>query len=334
MLLLNLLYLVTVGAAFDEKEMTRFEYSQPHMGTTFRIVFYDRSKEHADAAAEKVWKLVTSLNAKFTDYEDKSELTQLCMKAGTGPVPVSKEMFEILKKSQEVAKLSRGTFDVTAGPMIQLWRISRREKKLPPQDKVDEAKNYVGYQRLTLHEEGQHVSLEKKGMRLDLGGIGKGYTADKVLELLRAEGIPSAMLVAGGDVAVSKKPPGSEGWKVEIWPNGKRKDKLPKQLLMEDMAVSTSGDAEQFVLIDGKKYSHLVDTRTGLGITGSSGATVVAKKGIDADAHTKMVAILGPEEAMKIIDAMSGFAAMYFSYADEAKPVLIYSKAWAGLNWR
>src|SRR5207244_2213927 len=161
------------------------------------------------------------------------------------------------------------------------------------------------------------VELLKAGMQLDLGGIAKGYSADEALAVLKQQGIPRALVAAGGDIAVSGPPPDAEGWTIGIAPLEDPNQKPSRYLLLHDAAVSTSGDAEQYVEIDGKRYSHIVDPRTGIGLVGRQSVTVVARHGIMADSLTKVVSVLGPERGLAIIDGLEGVAALVVSKVED-----------------
>jgi thiamine biosynthesis lipoprotein len=158
-------------------------------------------------------------------------------------------------------------------------------------------------------------------MQLDLGGIAKGYAADEALAVLKKHGLDRALVAAGGDIAVSGPPPGADGWKIAIARLPGEKD--AGRLILRDAAVSTSGDAEQFVEIDGKRYSHIVDPRTGIGLLGRMSVTVVARKGIESDSLTKVAAVLGPEKGMPIIESTEGASArMVRKKGDELETVV------------
>ncbi len=146
-------------------------------------------------------------------------------------------------------------------------------------------------------------------MQLDLGGIAKGYAADEALKVLNKHGIQSALVAAGGDIRVGDAPPGSNGWRVAIAPLKPGQEKPSEQLLLKNAAVSTSGDAEQYVEIDGKRYSHIVDPKTGIGLVGRMSVTVVARSGISSDSLTKVVCVLGPEKGMKLLETQEGVSA-------------------------
>src|SRR5262249_5151459 len=160
-----------------------------------------------------------------------------------------------------------------------------------------------------LDEKHRTAQLLRPGMKLDLGGIAKGYAADEALKVLKRLGVDRALVAAGGDIAVSGPPPGADGWAVAIAPPGDPGPPPEHRVLFRDAAASTSGDAEQFVEIGGTRYSHIVDPRTGLGLTDRLNVTVVASDGTTADSLTKVVSVLGPERGFKIIEATRGASA-------------------------
>jgi thiamine biosynthesis lipoprotein len=218
--------------------------------------------------------------------------------------------FFVLSKAQEVSKLSDGTFDVTVGPMVQLWRKARRTQKMPDPKDLARAKDLVGYQKMELDPKNQTVKLKTPGMQLDLGGIAKGYAADEAIAVLKKHGLTRALVAAGGDIAVSGPPPDADGWKIEIEAADDSDDKPRRTLLLNDAGVSTSGEKEQYVEIDGKRYSHIVDPKTGIGLIGQQSVTIVAPNGITSDSMTKVVMILGPEKGLAIIEKLEGASSL------------------------
>jgi thiamine biosynthesis lipoprotein len=289
----------------------RFEYEEPHMGTKFRIVLYAPDQATGDKAAKAAFTRVAELNQMMSDYIPDSELMKLCKKnekEPAGPIRISDELFFVLSEAQKVSELSEGTFDVTVGPIVRLWRQARKDRQLPDEDVLRAAMKRVGYKNLELDPKSKTVSLKVPGMLLDLGGIAKGYAADEGLKVLDKFGITSALVAASGDITVSKAPPGRDGWTVDI--ASLPGDKSTRQLRLVDAAVSTSGDAEQFVEIAGVRYSHIVDPRTGIGLTGRRSVTVVAHRGIEADSLTKMASILPAEKAVEKIKTVEGAATL------------------------
>jgi thiamine biosynthesis lipoprotein len=309
--------------AAQTKPLERFTFTEPHMGTRFRIVLYAADESSAREAARAAFSRVAALDDCMSDYKPDSELMRLCAKAGGDPVPVSPELFTVLTKAQQVAEKSDGAFDVTVGPVVRLWRLARRTQRLPDADKLAKARALVGYRNVRLDPANHTVQLLKPGMQLDLGGIAKGYAADEALAVLKKHGITSALVAAGGDIAVSGPPTGKDDWDIAIAPLDR--DEPAPHLLLHDAAVSTSGDAEQYVEIGGVRYSHIVDPRTGIGLTGRSEVTVVAKHGIDSDSLTKVAAVLGPETGLPIIEA-AGAAGRVVRLSDKGKEVTASKK--------
>jgi thiamine biosynthesis lipoprotein len=287
----------------------RFQYVQLLMGVQVRVVTYAPSEPVAKNAAKAAFERVAELEDIMSDYRPDSELMQLCARAGSGPVPVSKELFEVLAYGQEVSRLSDGAFDVTVGPYVKLWRQARKTKTLPDPSALADAKRRVGWRLMKLDPKHQTVDLTVPGMLLDLGGIAKGYAGDEAIKVLRDHGINSGLFEAGGDIVVSNAPPGKEGWDIELIGLGvspernlshsssgetpkPQSDKPFDGVVLHDAAISTSGDTVQFVEINGVRYSHVIDPRTGLGLTEHRMATVIAPRGITTDSQSKAVTIL------------------------------------------
>jgi thiamine biosynthesis lipoprotein len=320
---LAILWLGAVRDLGAEPPLTRFAFTEPHMGTRFRILVYAPEEAVANKASKAAFARIAALDASMSDYQPASELMRLCAQAGGPPTKVSDELFVVLERADQVSRLSEGAFDVTVGPIVRLWRRSRRTLRLPEPDKLAEARALVGYQNVKLDAHNHTVQLLKPGMQLDLGGIAKGYAADEALKVLAKHGITRALVAAGGDIAVNDPPPGQTGWDIAIAPLPGADKNAPRHLRLHHAAVSTSGDAEQYVEIDGKRYSHIVDPRTGLGLVGRMSATVVAPHGIISDSMTKVVAVLGPERGMKIIESVEGVSSRLVRVTDQGTETVV-----------
>ncbi len=288
----------------------RFEFKQPRMGTLFTITLFAPDETQARQASEAAFAKIAALERMMTDYDPESELMRLSQKPVGQPVRVSDELFEVLKKSQRLAELTEGAFDVTVGPVVRLWRRARRTETLPSPELLAKARGAVGYRKLRLDAVAQTVTLTVPNMQLDLGGIAKGYAADKALEVLKQHGLPRALVVASGDIAIGDPPPGQRGWRIgvgglEVGPAG-----LAKNLRLRNAAVSTSGDTEQFIEIEGVRYSHIVDPRTGLGLTERLQVTVIARHAADTDSFATAVSILGAKRGLTLVESQPGMAAL------------------------
>jgi thiamine biosynthesis lipoprotein len=263
----------------------------------------------------------------MTDYDPERDLLQLFQPPAREPVRVSEELLEVLAKAQHVAELSNGAFDATVGPVIRLWRRTRRTAELPSPELLARARAAVGWRNLKLDARRKTVTLTVPNMQLDLGGLGKGFAADKALEVLKAHGVTRALIAASGDIAVSDPPPGQRGWRVSIGApdfaqTGTPAGDSPQQggaetgasivrtLLLKNAAISTAGDSEQFVEIGGVHYSHIVDPRTGVGLTNRLQVSVIARRATDADAFDTTVRVLGVERGMALIEGQRGLAAL------------------------
>lgn len=307
----------TVAAA-EPATLRRFEYSELHMGTEFRVVLYSADETAANRAAAAAYARVAELNKKLSDYDPQSELSLLSATSGGGRrVPLSDDLWFVLRRSQQLAEASDGAFDVTVGPLTKMWRSARRSKAFPPADRMAEARAAVGFRNLVLDPSSQSAELTKPHMRLDLGGIAMGYAADEALAVVKRHGIASALIDASGDIVCSAAPPGEKGWKIGIAPLTESKGPPSRYLWLVDRALTTSGDAFQHVEIEGKRYSHIVDPQTGLGLTTRSSVTVTAADCITADSLATAVSVLGPERGLKLIDATPGTAALFVVATDD-----------------
>lgn len=317
------LFFALIGSAAraDEAKLTRYVFAEAHMGTRFKILVYAADEDAARRGTKAAFARVAELNGIMSDYLETSELMRLCRKAGGDPVPVSDDLFTVLSRAQEVSRRSEGAFDVTIGPVVRMWRRARFRKTLPTDEQRAEALALVGFDKMKLDADKKTVHLIKEGMKLDLGGIAKGYAADQALLVLKKQGLTRALVAAGGDIAVSDAPPGEPGWKVGIAPLDDPESEPKRFVVLKYGAVSTSGDAEQYIEIGGVRYSHIADPKTGLGLVGRMSATVVAKDGTTADSLTKVVAILGAKKAFPIIDATDGTAAMFIRKTDKGEVV-------------
>jgi thiamine biosynthesis lipoprotein len=280
-------------------DLQSFEAVEPHMGTLFRIKLYAADAQHAKSAFRAAFDRVRDLDAILSDYKPESELNQVSQ----NPLKISEDLFRVLAASQKLAEETGGAFDVTLGPVIRLWREARKNNRLPDVEALREAGGRCGYRKLHLDAANRTATLDQPGMQLDVGGIAKGYAADEALAALKQLGIRIALVAASGDLAFGDPPPGQRGWKIGIGSSD-------RVLELRNAAVCTSGDAEQHLEANGKRYSHIIDPGTRMGLTSGITVTIVAPRGIDADGISTAVSVLGAERGIEFVEKHASVAAV------------------------
>ncbi len=277
--------------------LERVELDAPAMGTQFRVVLYAEDATAGESAARAALERVHELERTLSDYRDDSELTRLGRQsdahAPTEWLALGADLERVLRVSQQLSELTGGAFDVTVGPLTALWRRARRQQELPRAERIDAALAASGWRKLELDPAAPRARLHASGMRLDPGGIAKGFALDEALALLERAGYSRAMVVGGGDVAVGDAPPGEAGWRVAIAPFDDERARL--ELRLERCAVSTSGDVFQALELDGRRWSHIVDPRSGWALERRVSASVIAPYATLSDALATALCVAGPD---------------------------------------
>lgn len=296
----------------------RHRFEQVHMGVPWELVLYAADEQAANSAAAAAFARIKQLDATLSDYQTDSELSRLNTTAGTGKaVRVSDDLWRVVIAAQNLSAATDGAFDITVGPIVRLWRRARRYKQLPQPELIAEARQAVGYQLLRLDAARQTIELTRPDMRLDPGGIAMGYAADEALQVLRKQGVTRAMIDASGDIVCGDAPPDRPGWIVGIAPSGGKQGPPTRYLSLVNQACTTSGDAYQYVELNGRRYSHIVDPRTGLGLTTRLSVTIVAPTGIEADSVATAVSVLGVERGAAYVEGQASLAAHIAWLIDE-----------------
>jgi thiamine biosynthesis lipoprotein len=289
--------------------LERFEFTEPHMGTAVRVVLYAENAVAARERATAAFSRIAALDDRLSDYRGTSELMALSRAAGGPPLSVSEDLLAVLALAHTFSIRTGGAFDVTIGPVSHLWRRARATGEPPAASDLASAQRLVGYRKVQLSSHARRVRLSEPGMMLDLGGIAKGYAADEALQVLARRGTRHALVALGGDVAAGDAPPGTAGWEIGVAPLGPRGRAFPS-ITLQRAAISTSGDAEQYLDAAGTRYSHIVDPVTGSAATGRRGVTVIGPNAITADALATAIKVLGPERGLPIVEDTEGAAAL------------------------
>jgi len=326
-LLLFLLCSVSLLSFTAAGAQKKYVFESAKMGSPFTITICAADSVKAASVANAAFKKADTLNSILSDYIDTSEINRLSATSGRGRyVKVSPYLFNILAVSNQAAILSNGAYDVTIGPVVRLWRKARKTKIFPDKDSIAAALKCVGYKYMHLDSLNQAVWLEKKGMQLDIGGLGKGYVAQIALNLVRDSGFASAMVNAGGKIAIGDAPPGTKGWVIGINVPGEKQAVMQQLLLLKNIAIATSGDIYQYLDFNGKRYSHIVDPKTGIGLLHSANVTAIAQDGVTADWLATACSILSPKKSIRLIGHFSN-AALLISQKKGTSIVQLASKS-------
>ncbi|MCM4150853.1 FAD:protein FMN transferase [Arenibacter sp. N53] len=272
---------------------TRYEYAHQQMGTQIGLVFYQNESDagRADSIAELVFKRIDELNGTLSNYLPESEINRLSSSPNIN-VTVSDDLFRLMQISVVYAARTNGAFDITLGPLIELWRKARQNKEVPLIGEMQLAIKSIGYGNLEFPA-GNIIKLSKEGMRLDVGGIGKGFAADEAINLLKRHGITAALVDMGGDITVSDAPPNKKFWVLGFSYIDKNGGEVFQKIKLKNQAVATSGDLYQYAMIDGKRYSHIIDPYSGKALNNNIQVTTIAPNGTMADAYASALSVLG-----------------------------------------
>ncbi len=289
------------------------------MGTFARVIVVAQNSKVAQKAVEDAFAAIEKVDDLMSDFKDDSEIGIVNKEAFQRPVQVSDSTFEVIQRSIKFSKLTNGAFDITVGPLVALFRKEKETQIAPTNEEIEQAKSKVGYEKLILDEANRTVSFSVEGMKLDLGGIAKGYGIDKAIEAIQKNGALGAMVDIGGDVRCFGTPPeGRKSWVVGIQnPNIDDQSSgsgLIMTLKANNKAITTSGDYQQFVLIKGKKQSHIIDRKTGTGAEGLSSVTIITDNATNADALATAISVIGAEKGIELIENL-----------DETEAILIPS---------
>ncbi len=297
------------------------------MGTFSRVVVIAKSQRAAQRCIEAAFDVQNRIESLMSDYRDDSELSKVNREAAQGPVAVSEMTFEVLQKAVHFSELSEGAFDVTVGPLVDLWHKAGETDVPPTEEALAEARRKVGFDKLILDEKNRTVRFAVAGMRVDLGGIGKGYAADKAVEAMKEHGALGGMVALAGDIRCFGRPPrGQEHWRIGVQdPNVAPDDLGPSKpllvLALISEGVSTSGDYRRFVRVQGRRQSHIMDPGTGKGASRLVSDTIIAPDATTSDALSTAVNVLGLEKGLALIERMAGTEAILIPAGQDAQPL-------------
>ena len=279
------------------------------MGSSFEITVVAEDEDFAKESLAIAKKEIIRIENLISSWDQKSETSRININAGIAAVEVSKELFDLIFRAQQISKLSSGAFDLTFAAIDKLWNFDGRESEMPNPDTLKASVFNIGYQLIELDEESLTVFLPKKGMKIGFGAIGKGYAADSAKQLLVERGVLGGIINASGDMNTWGTKPDGSSWTIGIV-NPMNNKKVFSWFSLEHNAVVTSGDYEKFTQINGRRYSHIIDPRTGIPSQGIVSCTVFAGKAELADAIATAVFVMGVESGLFLIDQLPDIEAI------------------------
>jgi thiamine biosynthesis lipoprotein len=289
------------------------------MGTFAHIVAVAKDTGTAKKCVKAALEEIHKVDNLMSDYKKDSEISQVNSQAYEKPFQVSESTYEVIQRSIEFSKMTDGAFDVSVGPLVALFREAKESKVAPSDEQIAQARSKVGFEKLKLDSKNRTVQFSEKGMLLDLGGIAKGFAIDKAIEAAKRCGAIGAMVDIGGDVRCFGLPPeGRDHWLIGLQdPNsaieGMEGGGLRLVLKATNEAIATSGDYQQFVIIEGKRYSHIMNRRTGKSAESLSSVTIITDNATDADALATSVSVMGAEKGLALIEKLPNTEAILIS---------------------
>lgn len=278
------------------------------MGNHFEITVVSDNEQSAVDAIQAGFSEIRRIEKLFTTFDNNSQVNQVNAQAGIKPVKVDREVLELVKRSQRLSDITDGAFDITYGSIDKrFWNFDRTMTSLPDPATAKQMIRLINYRNVILDDDNSTIFLKEKGMRIGFGGIGKGYAAEKAKNLLLQAGISGGIINASGDLATWGTDAKGKDWTVGI-SNPDNAADVFSWLPLKNMAIATSGNYEKYVIINGQKYSHTINPRTGLPVTGIKSATVIAPNAELADAMTTPVMIMGIKAGLNMINQVKGLA--------------------------
>lgn len=308
-------------------EKNVFSKSLKLMGNRFQITAVHYDKAFANACIDAAIAEIQRIEKLLTTFSDDSETALINNNAGVAPVQVSEETFNIIERSIRISAVTQGAFDITYGSVDKrLWNFDTNMKALPDKDTAKKMVRLVNYRNIILDKKNSTIFLKEKGMRIGFGGIGKGYAAEKAKQVMQSLGIESGIVNASGDLTVWGLQPNEKPWTIGIV-NPNMAGEIFSYMNVTNMAIATSGNYEKHVMINGKKYSHTINPRTGLPITGIKSVTILTTNAEIADAMATPVMIMGIEAGLNMINQMKDIEAIIIDDDDR-----LYTSANIHLN--
>nr|WP_066191994.1 MULTISPECIES: FAD:protein FMN transferase [Gracilibacillus] len=299
--------------ADDQRSLTDKPYEETEflLGTVVTVKIYDEEKE---AVLDKTFDRVRELEDKITMNEDGSEVNEINQQAGKQPVPVSDDVYSVIEAGKNYSELADGSFDITIGPITGLWNIGMDNARKPTEEEIDQVLPLVHYEQVALDQADQSVLLQEANMLLDLGAIAKGYIADEIVQLLEEQGVTTAIIDLGGNIYVLGDQPSGGQWTVGIQNPFMDRGETVGKLMTVNQSIVTSGIYERYLEVDGQRYHHLLDPKTGYPFDGElASVSIISDDSIDGDALSTILFSKGLQAGMEFIEEFEGVEAIFIT---------------------
>ncbi|HEV2663277.1 MAG TPA: FAD:protein FMN transferase [Blastocatellia bacterium] len=295
-----------------ERQTRRYEDSRVSMGCVYTVVVYGHDPARLRDAAAAALDEVDRIDRLMSHYKNDSELSMVNREAAKAPVKVDPELYDFIAECLRYSRESEGAFDITVGPLMKAWGFFRGEGRMPGEAELAEARGRVGYGRVILNQKDGTIFFDKAGVEIDLGGIAKGYAVDRAVAVLKQCGVTSALVSAGGSTIYALgAPPGKPAWEIEVQDPAER-DRIATRVRLKDRALSVSGSNEKFFELNGARYSHVMDPRTGWPVQGILSVAVISDDGTSGDALDNVFFVLGVERGRACLHEFSASDVIFF----------------------
>jgi thiamine biosynthesis lipoprotein len=289
---------VPAARAETKPALLRLETNVDAMGSTFTVIVYGEDENQMRSASEEAAEEARRLDHLLSNYQASSEWSEINREAASRPVKISPEDFDLIDACLRYSRESEGAFDITVGPLMKVWGFYKGSGHLPHRAEIMGALDRVGYRHILLDHAAQTIRFDRPGVELDPGGIGKGYAVDRMVEVLKENGVHTALVggSASSIYALGAPPSDPRGWKISI-KDPKDRNKTVQDIYLKNESMSTSGNYEKFFYAEGQMWSHIMDPRTGFPAQGVLSVSVVAPRTIDSEAWTKPYYVNGRQWA-------------------------------------
>lgn len=316
MMRLLVIILVSVGFQGMGQKLHSLKKEFYAMGTAFEVTVVTQDFKTAEAGIDLAISEIDRIEKLISSWDPKSQTSEVNRMAGIRPVVVDQELFDLVRRSLKISKLTKGAFDISYASMDRIWVFDGKEHTAPDSNDIAASVRLIGHDHVILDHDARSIYLDRKGMKIGFGGIGKGYAAMKASRMLADMGILGGIVNAGGDLYAWGESGKMEDWRVAI-ADPKQKGDMMAYLRLNDQAIVTSGDYERFITIEGRRYAHIIDPRTGWPASGLKSVSVICADAELADALATSIFVMGKENGLHLINQLKGIECLLIDDDDE-----------------